>query len=250
MENKMINEYLDGKRTKDLLKKYDITSYKFYKILKDNNITLIGSGRRNNYPNVFKHKSNQTDYWLGYIFADGHLSYKRRSYFIYLSSVQKEVINAFNSFTLNNCKIYEDIYETSKGINSCYKAILYDKDIAFYFKNVIGIDENKVRNLNPNIELNWDIIRGFFDGDGSAHKVRGWSITSSSLIWILRIKNFLLKEGISKIKINKYLNAYKVCVWDKEELKILIPKMYANTENTFYNQNKRLLLNRGIGIYQ
>ena len=250
MNKEMINEYLNGKRTKDLLEKYNLTSYMFYKILKDNKVKLIGSGRRNNYPNVFKIRNKQSDYWMGYIFADGHLSYNNRSYYVYLSSIQKEVIEAFNNFTLNNCKITSMEYEISNGIGVCYKAILYDKNIASYFKNTIKIEENKVRSLNPAIEINWNILRGFFDGDGSAHKVRGWTITSSSRIWIDRVKNFLIKEGISNIKLNKYLDSYKLCVWDKKELEILIPKMYENTENTFYNKNKQLILNRGIEIYQ
>ena len=51
-----------------------------------------------------------------------------------------------------------------------YKAALYSKNLAYWFKEELGIDNIKHHTLNPNIEINWDIIRGFFYGDGSSSK--------------------------------------------------------------------------------
>lgn len=35
--------------------------------------------------------------------------------------------------------------------------------------NTFNVSSTKHHNLNPNITMNWDIFRGYFDGDGSAH---------------------------------------------------------------------------------
>lgn len=37
------------------------------------NLPMRGSGRNNVYKNPFLEQSHERDYWLGYIFADGHV---------------------------------------------------------------------------------------------------------------------------------------------------------------------------------
>ena len=37
-------------------------------------LPMRGSGRNNTYPNKFSDNSIESNYWLGYVFADGHIS--------------------------------------------------------------------------------------------------------------------------------------------------------------------------------
>lgn len=107
-----------------------------------------------------------------------------------------------------------------------------------WFMKTFNIHSTKHHDLNPSIDINWDIIRGYFDGDGSAHKVRGFTLNSSSKKWIRRIYKFLKSELNIEAKINQYLECYKLCVWSAKDLSKLIPKLYEN--DTFCIKRKKI----------
>ena len=71
---------------------------------------------------------------------------------------------------------------------------IYSVELSEWFMNEFNIDSTKHHNLNPSININWDIIRGYFDGDGSAHKIRGFTLNSSSVLWINRLHDFIKEE--------------------------------------------------------
>lgn len=197
------------------------------------NLPMRGSGRKNTYQNPFINKSPETDYWLGYLFADGHIQHGH----IVLFSKEKEVIDAFNKFCNNNCKIRKRSYKIKSGEQRImYNCDLISTVISDWFIKTYNISSKKAKSLDPNIELNWDILRGYFDGDGSAHKKGGWTVTTGSEVWAKRIKEFLIKNNINP-NINVYGNdCYKVCVWKKEDLKKLVKNMYKN--KIFYLEYK------------
>lgn len=91
--------------------------------------------------------------------------------------------------------------------------------------SVYDIPSNKAHTLNPKVKINWNILRGYFDGDGNAHKKGGWTITSCSLPWIEKCQKFLADNDIRSI-INTYKNCYKLNVWAKDDLIKLVPKLY------------------------
>lgn len=116
-----------------------------------------------------------------------------------------------------------------------YHATLISKDLQKWFSDTYNIEGDKRYSLNPTIDINWDILRGHFDGKGNAHRSGGWTITSSSKVWIDKVHDFLSENNIY-LSINEYKNCYKLNVWRKEESYKLIPKLY-NT-NTFYLKYK------------
>lgn len=196
---------------------------------------MRGSGRKNKYHNPFEPKSPERDYWLGYLFADGHI----QRGVIDLYSVDLDVIEAYKNFVQGIGTITTENYTVTSGeIHTIYKYHIYSVDISEWFMNEFNISSTKHHNLNPSIGINWDILRGYFDGDGSAHKVRGFTLNSSSEIWINRIWNFIKEELDIEAKINQYLECYKLCIWSKEDLTKLIPKLYQN--NTFCLARKKI----------
>ena len=196
---------------------------------------MRGSGRKNKYHNPFEHKSPERDYWLGYLFADGHI----QRGVIDLYSVDLEVIEAYKNFVQGIGTITTENYTVNSGeIHTIYKYHIYSVDISEWFMTEFNISSTKHHNLDPSIDINWDIIRGYFDGDGSAHKVRGFTLNSSSEIWINRIWTFIKEELNIEAKINQYLECYKLCIWSKEDLAKFIPKLYQN--NTFYLERKKI----------
>lgn len=111
--------------------------------------------------------------------------------------------------------------------------------MAEWFMKTFNISSKKTHNLDPNIELNWDIVRGNFDGDGWAgdgKKRAGWTITSNSEKWVQRLYDFLKANNIYST-INTYADGcQKVCVYRKTELYKLVPLLYSS--NTFHLQRK------------
>ena len=196
---------------------------------------MRGSGKKNKYPNPFEQPSPERDYWLGYLFADGHI----QRGLIDLYSVDLEVIEAYKKFVKGIGTITAENYMVNSGeIHTIYKYHIYSVYISEWFMNEFNISSTKHHNLNPTININWDIIRGYFDGDGSAHKVRGFTLNSSSKIWIQRVWNYIKKELDIEAKINQYLECYKLCIWSKDDLIKLIPKLYQS--NTFYLKRKKI----------
>lgn len=195
-------------------------------------LPMRGSGRNNVYNNPFLEQSPERDYWLGYLFADGHIGQNH----IELTSKEESVVEAFNKFCGGICRIYKRPYTIKSGeVRIMYRCYIQSVDLYRWFKNTYKIDSKKHHTLNPDIEINWDILRGYFDGDGNAHKNGGWTITSCSKAWIDRCQKFLSDNDI-RSTINTYKNCYKLSVWTIKHLHRLVPLLYQS--GTFYLQYK------------
>lgn len=233
--NKFIQMYENGICNKEIGDYFGIKSNTVCYWAKKLGCTMRGSGRKNKFHNPFKNQSPERDYWLGYIFADGHV----HRGVIDLYSTDKEVIDAYQKFINSIGTLTTENYTVESGeIHTIYKHHIYSVELSEWFMKEFNIASTKHHNLNPSIELNWDIIRGYFDGDGSAHKTRGFTLNSSSREWIYRISDFFIDELGIEPKINQYLECYKLCVWSKDELQDLIPKLYEN--NTFCLERKKI----------
>lgn len=200
------------------------------------NLPMRGSGRNNLYPNKFLEHTPESDYWLGYLFADGHIGVYLRNkganaYTIQLASEKEYVVKKFKEWYDNIPHIYSRPYTLKDGtVKQMYKAEIGCKEIALWFKKELKIDNKKHHSLNPPIEINWDIVRGFFDGDGCSSKGQ-FVLNSCSKIWLEKIGKFLSSQNI-EYKISKsYLDCWCLGVYKKEEIKKLVPLMY---EHKYY----------------
>lgn len=196
-------------------------------------LPMRGSGRKNNYINRFLENTIESNYWLGYIFADGHISYNpsKRRFTVELSSEKEYVVTKFKEWYFGLPKIYSSPYILKDGTKkTMYKAVLMDRHLAEWFNQVLKIDNVKHHTLDPDVSIDWDIIRGFFDGDGSAAK-NEWQMSSCSKKWLTRIKNFLNEHNIECGLKLSYLDCWRISVYDKKNLCKLVPLMY---ENKYY----------------
>lgn len=200
------------------------------------NLPMRGSGRNSVYPNKFLEHTPESDYWLGYILADGHIGIYHRergmnAYIVEIASEKKYVVDKFIEWYDGIPSCYEQPYRLKDGTDKViYKATLHCKELAYWFRDELKIDNIKHHTLNPPIELNWDIIRGFFDGDGSSSKGE-WQLKSCSKIWLERIQQFLAVAGIESSLKPSYLDCWGLFVYDKENIKKLVPLMY---EHKYY----------------
>lgn len=199
-------------------------------------LPMRGSGRNNVCPNKFKEHTPESDYWLGYILADGHIGVYCReggknAYTVQLASEKEYVVQKFKRWYNDIPHIYQRPYTLKDGtVKTMYKAELNSRDLALWFKEELNIDNTKHHTLNPPIEINWDIIRGYFDGDGCSSKGQ-FTLYSCSKAWLEKIGSFLKSYSIEYEIRKSYLDCLCLAVYKQREVKKLVPLLY---EHNYY----------------
>lgn len=196
-----------------------------------------------NRDNPFECMSPEARYWIGYIFADGHLVNSNRTYSISLFSKDRDIMLKFRDFIGDKAKIYV----RPTGI---VQVVYNSKPVTQWFSQTFNIPEKKALTLNPSIEIDWDILHGYFDGDGCIRmsKSRGrWDryeakFTTGSRVWAEKIQSFLKQEGIEST-IREKGSAFDVNISGKTNLFYMYNKMYAsNTSRLEYKYQQFVAL--------
>lgn len=228
----IISLYNEGFSYSEIAIKCNCSQYKVWDRMKKSGLPMRGSG--NSKPpriNPFLNFSPEAMYWLGYIIADGTITINSRQHTLVLFSTHREILEKFNTFMNGFCKIHI-------WVNNVYGARIHNKVLCDWLNNTCGITPNKALTLNPTLPITWDLLRGYFDGDGSI-RLRGYhgeaKFTTGSKIWAERISQFLFDNDIYNI-ISVKGNAYDVNIYRKEESKKLYKKMYENA--TIYLEYK------------
>ena len=191
-----------------------------------------------NRENPFECLSDEARYWIGYLFADGHFVYDSRHYSISLFSKDEEIMIKFKDFIGERAHLYR----RPTGI---YQVIYNSKPVTKWFIETFGVTSRKAATLDPTIELDWDLVHGYFDGDGcirltNPHKEA--KFTTGSLIWANRLKAFLEKYGIEST-ITQKGNAYDVNIYKVASVALLYSYMYAhNTSRLEYKYQRFVAL--------
>lgn len=185
MYTKIIKLSKEGKFPKEISKILGIKYHTVLKIFKDNNLQLQGSGasykKKVTYNPFLKEEGN---YWAGFLAADGCLS--KKNYSIYLRIKDLDHIEKYKIFINSDLKIY---YNKNKA-NSIMGCITFRSKENWDYLNSIGITPKKSLTFQFKNELNWDFIRGYFDGDGSISKNEPKITTGSNLFKEQLIKFF------------------------------------------------------------
>lgn len=199
----LVSDYNSGSDTGELAVKFNCTKAIIRYQLKKQGIML----RRYALNKVYKSKAIVTkdvweskigtpefDYFIGILASDGCIV----NTCIALEVKDLELLQNYNNFLGNVCNIN---YRISKINGNIYYNIKYkNKEIVEFLENY-GIVPRKSNTLILPY-INWNILLGLFDGDGSIVKDKRcvsfcWQITSGSINCILQIKSFLINEGIN-----------------------------------------------------
>lgn len=172
-----------------------------------------------------------SNYWLGYLCADGNVQYstKHRVYKTSLFSKDMDIIHKFMNFMGTRCK-----YHLRKQ-NGIHEAYVSSRDLCEYLIS-LNIIPNKSLELDPSIELNKDFVRGYFDGDGCIRS-RGVEvkITTGSKVFVDRLKEYISTLGIYST-IRTKGNAYDLCIERKTEAIKFLQHIY--TDSTIFLDRK------------
>lgn len=213
--------YKQGVSLKEICAKHHCSTNTISKIIDKFNIPRRTERKSNkDFSKFFDLNAKETQYWIGYICADGSIQYdeKNRVYKVSLHSKEEEPINNFIKY------FGEDTVSLHKRKTGILEAYINSKELCEYFINILNITPRKSLTLNPNIEFTTNFILGYFDGDGCIRNSSDTqtryecNITCGNREFLEKIKSILDSEGIYSI-IYKHTDcdAYKIRIDRKEE---------------------------------
>lgn len=151
---KVFEDYYSGMNIKELCKKHNMKgSGSLYYHLKKHN--KPNRGKEIPYDNPFLNDSKERDYWLGWLFSDGHVTNGPTHHMVYLACLDKEIVEGFKSFCGERA-IYSNftyITPVSKETRIIHKTSVYSKELTEFMSSTYGISGKKAANLNPNIKI-------------------------------------------------------------------------------------------------
>lgn len=165
----------------EIAKNFQVSPYSIYTIAKkygiryDKSISYDKNCNKNNVDKLIKDFTPESAYILGFIWADGYISRGSRSYSINLSIKYEDGILIKDIiYQIADWKTY--IYQPGKhqrNNNQLMQFHMANKMLFQFLENndyriKSGASADKILNVLPeNLHKYW--IRGYFDGDGSAH---------------------------------------------------------------------------------
>lgn len=199
----------------------------------------------------------ETQYWIGYLCADGNIQYdtKSRNYVVRLYSKDKEIIDKYVNY------FGEDVVcINNTNPSGVMQAYICSKELCQYFINVLNITPNKSKTLDPNVEFTKNFILGYFDGDGCIRNTSSngqtryeCNITSGYKPFLEKIKKILDDAGIYsilyqhtdctayKIRIDRKAESEKFYKWLYSEAVTCMSRKLNNFVHLFGNiENKKL----------
>jgi hypothetical protein len=223
-------------------KLFNIHSKTVARILQENNIDYKGRGYATQKVklNPFDNKSvEDKSYWLGFIAGDGYISEHKQK--ILISSIDYEIVDNFKKFVGEGLSIITQI----KNNKPMYVATFSHLEAKNYLVKR-GVTTKKSLTLRFNVKLNWDIVRGLFDADGSFSQNR-LKVTTASPRLIKQLVLFLKENGIeTKIQNKGKYTCYDIyLLGGKDTIAFVYNKFYSHNP-TYYLTRKKEQIRRYI----
>ena len=247
-EEEIVKMYLQGFDTVQISKLHNTYNTSIRRVLLRHSVALRtpkeAQSRVSNLVFQSKDLSREESYWLGMLVTDGCISND------YLSlSLQEQDLYQLERFA----KFLGEKVKVNKQFNKKYEIFEYQvkaKDFNLIPKvRLLANFYNKSIDLQLYVPLNYDILRGIIDGDGSIGIYRNMvriQICSASTIFIEQIKDFLKQEQIDfcmtidKREFRKN-PLYTISIHKQKQILSLYNKMYNNTD--LYLDRKKLKFN-------
>ena len=185
-------------------------------LYKELNLNLEGSGGKLKIinHNPFIVNESNSSYWLGYIAADGNVASKGNN----ITVVSKDInhLEKYRLFLSENLKMYKFTNKQDSRLGVIYFG---NPDVKQWLISK-GITPKKSISLKVDYELiNWDFVRGVFDGDGTIGPQA--KITSGSMLFIKQLQTFLATYDIyTYIKPkNRECSCYDLIILNRDKYK-------------------------------
>lgn len=238
----IINKYLNENYTLKQLGKEFNCSYPTIRNLL-NKHKIKSRGNKQGYPRdefyFNKIDTEEKAYWLGFLYADGCVH--SNNYEISINITDKEHIEKFKAaikaFNHNITEIQDKRFQNAKTL---YQFSIRDKQL---HQDLIkwGCIPQKSLFINkiPNIPRDYvsHFLRGYFDGDGSLHYLRGTNNYRISFVGTKDFLNDIQKELQTNVSLQSNIagKAYVLQIAGKRQIERILNYLYNNSK-----ENNRL----------
>lgn len=241
-EQSIVQDYIKGLNTVQIAHKWNTYNTSIRRVLLRHNISLRSTQKVNRLckHSPFKKSDEYSDYFLGLLLTDGCLTFKGKNrhnynYVINLSLSEKDgyMVEKFRDWISPKSKV-------SKTLQKLNNSYMYSVNImnegAVEWLHRKGNFHRKSYECKIYVPINWNILRGIFDGDGGfrllANTRLSFFVCGKSKVFIEQIQRFLLKEGFNpKFCITKGL--YYIALYKQMEILLLGMKLYDNAHIFF-----------------
>jgi len=240
-EKKIIEDYLNGKNTKQIAIELNTYNTSVRRVLLRNNIRLRSQSEAQvKTVNNFLDLSNENvQYWLGFLAADGTVGKKD---FLVSLELQRKDLNHL----LKYCNFIGISYKTIKypKYNTVgYRANFRNKEVNLYLK-ALGITDNKSKTIKINFNFNRHFIRGVFDGDGYARllseKRGAYEIATMSLDFKNQLSTFFNNNSIKHTVTLRKDGIFLIGIYTQNEVKKFYNIIYDNA--TVFLERKKAVI--------
>lgn len=233
----IISLYKKGMSQKDIAKQFGTYNTSIRRILLKNGITIRSNSniQRLCKHNPFKRSDELSDYFLGLLLTDGCISKNKtkNSKEIRLALTESDgyIVEKFRNWASPKSKLQK----IHQKLNDSYMtAVSFTNEETEEWLQRQGNFNNKSYECKIYKPLNFNILRGIFDGDGGFHANSGhldFFICSKSLEFAKQIHRFLLKNNFtSHLRINARTSGdfYYVEIYKIQDVLLLGEKLYNN----------------------
>lgn len=224
----------ENKNTNEIAKIFDTYNTSIRRVLLRNNIPIRSYGEAQRKISLQDVKSKEGtkdfDYFLGLLATDGCIT--NGAVVLDFCEDNKELLEYWNEFLGNKCNINCSIHKVYKTPQ--YRISFKNKEVCEYLE-LFGIKPRKTFDLQLKY-INWDVLRGIIDGDGSiVAKNNGStlsiSITSGCRQFLEQIQNFYTQNNITSYlkESNRNLNiTYDLHVYKSKDIIKIYNNLYLN----------------------
>lgn len=201
-ELEILKLYCEGYNQAEIATKFNTFNTSIRRVLLRYNIPIRSGSKINRLckHNPFKKNDEYSDYFLGLLLTDGHISSREgRTDCITLSLSEQDsyIVEQFRDWASPKSKISKIFQKLNSSY--MYSASITNEETVEWLRRK-GNFYNKSYECKIYCPISWSILRGIFDGDGGFHKTGNslqFFICGLSKCFIYQIHNFLQKNGIS-----------------------------------------------------
>lgn len=204
-ENKIIELSKQGMIPKDIAKIIGYGYANVIRIVNKYGLQKEGRGGKNRIVHENPFLKPDGDYWKGFLAADGCLSKKKHSITIQLKDL--DILEEYRIFVSDKLSTHLRLNEAGSTMGT----VLFQHIPTWNYLNDLGITPAKSRTLYYKGDLNWDFIRGYFDGDGciSAHEPK---ITTGSTFFKNQLIEFFENNNMRYTVHTKGIEIYDIYI--------------------------------------
>ena len=245
-ETSIIEDYKAGKTTVEIANKWSTYNTSIRRVLLRHGITPRTTQKVNRLckHNPFRRNDEKSDYFLGLLLTDGCITAKSRSTYtinLSLSEVDGYMVEAFRDWASPKTKVSKMLQKLNNSY--MYSCNIMNEEAVEWLRRK-GNFYRKSYECKIYIPLNWNILRGIFDGDGGFRKASetrlSFFICGKSKVFINQIEKFLIKEGF-RPKVICQRGLYYVSIYRQAEVELLGLKLYNNAHVFLHRKHDKWL---------